>query len=183
VIVLLSSRSIESKWVRAEIGWALRQGKEIVPVLLESIINWRPIFPLASLHCLDFRDGSPAARDAAVRNLNALLNAMSCRRGDLRFQVSVAQPHASTDVGSETISDFPAEAVHRAVTFGRLEARGAQRIIAPRPAPASTEPEPESASGSEQHLSTEISEMYLYPSDPFKKFSWWTWMEEEESIR
>jgi hypothetical protein len=84
IIVLLSSRSVESHWVRAEIGWALRKRKQIVPVLLESMesIDWTAIFPLASLQHLDFRDGSSAARDAAFRDLNALLKAMPRSGGE-----------------------------------------------------------------------------------------------------
>lgn len=72
VLVLLSASAIDSQWVRWEIGWALRQRKLIVPILLESV-SFAAIFPLASLHHLDFRDASDPAREAALRALNDLL--------------------------------------------------------------------------------------------------------------
>src|SRR5689334_17641105 len=64
VLVLLSTPAIDSQWVRWEIGWALRRHKLMVPVLLESV-SFAAIFPLASLHYLDFRDASDPSREAA----------------------------------------------------------------------------------------------------------------------
>jgi hypothetical protein len=35
LLLLLSPRSVSSKWVQAEVAWALKNNKPIVPVLLE----------------------------------------------------------------------------------------------------------------------------------------------------
>jgi hypothetical protein len=72
VLVLLSHSAVKSKWVRWEIGWALDRRKVIVPVLLESV-SFASVFPLASLHHLDFRDGSEEVGTTALQDLDDLL--------------------------------------------------------------------------------------------------------------
>ena len=121
VLVLLSRLGTESRWVRWEIGWALKQGRPIVPVLLESI-SWKAIFPLTSLHYLDFRDGSLSGREASLRGLNALLDGMGSRGDGRGFTRSVGERRATTADGHSESADLPEEEVHRLV-IGSVAAR------------------------------------------------------------
>lgn len=54
VVFVLSSNSIASKWVQAEISWAFNQNKRIIPVALERDVPLLQFFFLSSLHQINF---------------------------------------------------------------------------------------------------------------------------------
>jgi hypothetical protein len=74
VLLLLSPRATNSKWVRWEIGWALQLEKRIIPLVLEPV-SLKAVFPLVNMHMLDFRgmhDG--AHRDRCFSDLDEALS-------------------------------------------------------------------------------------------------------------
>jgi hypothetical protein len=74
VLLLLSPHATESKWVRWEIGWALRLEKRIVPLLLAPV-SYTAVFPLVNLHMLDFRPlNTPEGRALCFEQLDAALS-------------------------------------------------------------------------------------------------------------
>jgi hypothetical protein len=54
LLVVMSPRSLGSHWVQAELAYAIDQGKPIFPLCLEG----EPWFPVATLQCVDVRDGN-----------------------------------------------------------------------------------------------------------------------------
>lgn len=115
VLVLLSGLSISSQWVRWEIGWALKQHKQMVPILLESV-SFMSIFPLASMHYLDFRDTSDAARVSAFRELDSLLAQAlpPGRRKRVRAGTVQSPPHDRNPDGQ--VAEMPEKEVYRLAT-------------------------------------------------------------------
>ena len=53
-IIIVSPRSVDSKWVKAEVSWALHNNKTIIPVLLEPA-SMTEFFFLVSLEQVDFQ--------------------------------------------------------------------------------------------------------------------------------
>jgi formylglycine-generating enzyme required for sulfatase activity len=73
-VLLVSPRSLASKWVRAEIGWAFTRDITIIPVLLEPA-SYEGVFVIAPLHHIDFTRWSVDGRvEAAMQELIAALN-------------------------------------------------------------------------------------------------------------
>jgi len=112
VVVLLSGDGIESQWVRWEIGWALKQRREIVPILLASI-SWTSIFPLASLHYLDLRDRSAA--NEVLRQLDDVLGSIPRRASTSSVLPDAVQARRESGAG-DGLNAIPDEEVRRLAT-------------------------------------------------------------------
>jgi len=72
-VLLLSPRSVASRWVRDETGWALHCDKPIIPVMLEPA-SMSDFFFLTNVEQVDFKRWSVDGKvDGAVRKLAASL--------------------------------------------------------------------------------------------------------------
>lgn len=74
VVLLISSRSVASKWVQAEVAWAFTKGKAIIPVVIETapLVDF---FFLINVEQIDLATALETRElDAAIRKLAIALN-------------------------------------------------------------------------------------------------------------
>lgn len=88
LVVLLSPNSLQSKWVRAEVSYAFKKDKAIIPVLLDSDIEISgDFFFLNNLHFVNFT-GWPASEELADQ-IDDLLSVVTRQASDPASETSV----------------------------------------------------------------------------------------------
>ena len=99
-VLLLSPRSVASKWVQAEAAWALRCERPIIPVVLEPV-SMTNFFFLATAEYVDFARWSVDGKvGEAVRKLAAaLVGHLTCASPFLDYGASWSS-HRAASIGT-----------------------------------------------------------------------------------
>ena len=58
----LTKRSVKSKWVRAEVSWALENGKKVIPVKCDDCNTWECNLLLQNRQHVEFREPRDASK-------------------------------------------------------------------------------------------------------------------------
>ena len=74
MLVVVTQRALESRWVQDEILWARQKNKLIIPVMKENVFNEKRFFPLAVSHTKSERADRPAKALPSPEKASAVMN-------------------------------------------------------------------------------------------------------------
>ena len=115
LIVIVTRRALESRWVQDEILWARQKNKLIIPLILEDVLNEPRFFPLTSYQGVKLFDSDYAIKlPELLRSLPtplsqlAPLQTIATPRAERRQTVFINYSHTDAEFANRLIGDLRA---------------------------------------------------------------------------